>query len=73
MLVKGDFAALTAQNERASAGKRPSIRKLVNLMCKSCVYDPSDPGTWRAQVQACTCDLCPLHAIRPTATVAPQQ
>ena len=47
---------------------RSPLRKLVNLMCKECIYDKDEPGGWRQQAQACTCSNCPLHKARPRAT-----
>lgn len=44
---------------------RPSLRKLIELKCRDCIYDPMDVGTWREQVAACTSANCPLHAQRP--------
>lgn len=38
----------------------------INAMCKQCVYDPLERGTWRAQVAACHGERsCPLYAFRP--------
>jgi hypothetical protein len=46
--------------------KRYSMRKLVNLKCKECIYDPKGGyGTWRQQTEACTSRKCPLWPIRP--------
>lgn len=42
-----------------------SLRKAVNEKCKSCIYDKYAGGTWRAQVEACTCTICPLYPVRP--------
>jgi hypothetical protein len=42
-----------------------SLRKRVNLMCRSCIYDERAPGNWRQQVTACKCDYCALWAVRP--------
>lgn len=43
-----------------------SRAKAINEKCKDCIYDPlSGNGTWRQQVEACTCDLCPLYPYRP--------
>jgi hypothetical protein len=43
-----------------------SLRKRIDLMCKSCIYDPDGGGgTWRQQVQACTSHNCPLFDVRP--------
>lgn len=48
------------------AQKRPSMRKAINNKCKECVYDPvGGAGTWRQQVEACSCSSCPLFEIRP--------
>jgi hypothetical protein len=44
---------------------RSSLRAAVNLKCRECAYDPKAPGTWRAQVEACTCFSCPIWAVRP--------
>ena len=46
--------------------KRPSMRKAINDMCKSCIYDPiGGKGTWRQQIEACTSKECPLWPLRP--------
>ena len=37
----------------------------IRLMCRSCIYAPCAPGTWRQQVEACTSPECPLYAFRP--------
>lgn len=53
-----------------------SLRKAVNAKCKDCIYDRLAGGTWRAQVEACTCDTCPLYPVRPRqkqAKTAPNQ
>ena len=42
-----------------------SLRKRINLMCRSCIYDELAPGNWRQQVAACKCDSCPLWDVRP--------
>ncbi len=42
-----------------------SLRKRIDLMCRSCIYDELAPGNWRQQVMACECDYCPLWAVRP--------
>ena len=39
--------------------------KAIDLKCKDCIYDPLDSGTWRAQVEACTCTERPLFVFRP--------
>lgn len=45
-----------------------SMRKAINDMCKDCIYDEYEPGTWRAQVEACPCTECPLYQYRPKTT-----
>ncbi len=42
-----------------------SLRKRIDLMCRSCIYDELAPGNWRQQTMACQCDYCPLWAVRP--------
>jgi len=43
-----------------------SLRKAINNMCKTCIYDGnSGGGTWRQQVEACTAPNCPLFPYRP--------
>ena len=42
-----------------------SLRKSVNEMCKQCIYDKLDTGTWREQVEKCGCEACPLYEVRP--------
>lgn len=43
-----------------------SLRKVVDAMCKWCIYDPkSGLGTWRQQTEGCTSTDCPLHEKRP--------
>lgn len=45
---------------------RPSKAKAINAKCRECIYDPaSGIGTWRQQVEACTCKSCPLYPVRP--------
>jgi len=49
-----------------------SLRKAVNEKCKECCYDEkSGLGTWKQQVNACTCTLCPLFKVRPR--IAPKR
>jgi len=45
--------------------KRPSLRKAINDKCKECIYDERGSGTWRQQVDECTCRICPLWPVRP--------
>ena len=42
-----------------------SLRKAINDMCKQCIYDKRDNGTWRQQVERCTSPSCALYDYRP--------
>ncbi len=44
---------------------KKSYKKAVEEKCKDCIYDPNAPGAWRQQVDACTCEECPLYPVRP--------
>ena len=39
--------------------------KAIYNMCKECIYDPYQLGTWKQQVTACTSPKCPLFPYRP--------
>ena len=45
------------------------LRSSINAKCKQCIYDPSNGGTWRQQVDACTVVSCPLFDVRPQSYV----
>ena len=46
-----------------------SLRREINEMCKSCLFDPTGgTGTWRQQTAACTSKSCPLYNVRPRPT-----
>ncbi len=59
-----DFSANNIKIIRPGS-KKISLRKHINQMCKSCIYDPRAFGTWREQVKRCTSYNCPLFNIRP--------
>ncbi len=42
-----------------------SRSRAINQKCKECIYDPSDDGTWRQQVEACEIRECSLYPYRP--------
>jgi hypothetical protein len=42
-----------------------SLRRAINDMCRSCIYDPHGNGTFLQQIEACTAVACPLHRVRP--------
>ena len=50
-----------------------SLRRAINNMCKQCIYDKADKGTWRQQVQNCTSPSCALYDYRPKSTIKTEQ
>lgn len=44
---------------------KPSAKKCIAEMCKDCIYDTEEVGSWRAQVEACEVTTCPLYPVRP--------
>lgn len=42
-----------------------SLRKAINLKCKDCIYDPTEPGSWVQQVEGCEIRSCSLWPVRP--------
>lgn len=42
-----------------------SLKKCIELKCKQCTYDSTQPGSWRSQVEQCTVRSCPLWEVRP--------
>ena len=48
--------------------KATSLRGCINLHCRDCIYDKTNGGTWRQQVQACTVNECALYQVRPVTT-----
>lgn len=53
---------------RKHAGKAGKTGKIA-AKCIECVYDPTAAGTWRKQVENCSCIGCPLYSIRPKPVV----
>ncbi len=47
-----------------------SLRKRIDEMCRTCVYDPAERGTWRQQVTLCACTACSLYPVRPVSADA---
>ncbi|HBA67246.1 MAG TPA: hypothetical protein DCZ48_13915 [Methylococcaceae bacterium] len=45
--------------------RRKSPRQAIAAHCRSCVYDPAMPGTWKMQTEACTVKTCELYEFRP--------
>ena len=42
-----------------------SLRKAINDKCRDCSADSESPGTWKEQIQVCSCTACPLWPVRP--------
>lgn len=49
-----------------------SLKSAINAMCKTCIYDKAEAGTWREQVENCQVTSCALWEVRPktAATIA---
>jgi len=45
--------------------------KAINDMCKWCIHDPKENGTWIQQVSVCPSTECPLYVHRPIASSLP--
>ena len=52
--------------EQIAAGT--SLRKCIDLHCRSCIFDSEAPGRWRQQVDACGIIHCALYAVRAKST-----
>lgn len=50
-----------------------SRKTAIDQFCKSCIYDKSQPGTWRQQVEACGAKTCPLYVYRPVSQPHPEK
>lgn len=49
----------------SQTSKRPSLRRAINTHCKACIYDRTNGGPWRKQVENCTVTECELYPVRP--------
>jgi len=54
----------TSEREKAKRNKK-SRKKAVELMCRDCIYDDAEAGTWRKQAEECPARGCPLWNFRP--------
>ena len=43
---------------------KPGLRGKIDAHCISCVYERSNGGTWRQQVEQCCVPSCPLYSVR---------
>jgi hypothetical protein len=44
---------------------KPGLRGKINAKCCECLYDSTQPGPWRKQVENCSSRACPLFGVRP--------
>lgn len=42
-----------------------SAKACIEAHCKWCIYDDTEPGSWRQQVEDCTAIDCALYPVRP--------
>jgi hypothetical protein len=48
--------------------QKDTPKNCIAAKCVDCIYDELAEGTWRQQVEACTCaDSCQLYQHRPLA------
>jgi len=52
------------QNLIHKHASKPGLRGKIDAKCIECIYDPIGAGTWRMQVENCTCPSCPLYLVR---------
>lgn len=45
-----------------------SAKKCIAEKCKDCIYDSTEPGSWRYQIEQCTSTSCALFELRPMTT-----
>lgn len=45
--------------------KKAGLRAKIDAKCFECIYDPTQEGTWRKQVEKCASRVCPLFTVRP--------
>lgn len=46
---------------------RKGFKTRVIAKCIECIYDPTQQGTWRRQVEKCSAPSCALYDVRPIA------
>ena len=70
--MNDDELAPTLPTDLAPPQGRPgplrSLRRAIDAKCRDCIYDPSNGGTCREQVGACTSVSCPLWPVRTLPT-----
>jgi len=53
-----------ANNTIHKLASKPGLRGKIDAKCYECIYDHYDEGSWRKQVEKCTCMTCPLFSVR---------
>lgn len=51
--------------EEKLAQKPTSLRLVIDVKCKDCIYDDKSKGNWKAQVGQCVDQSCSLWLVRP--------
>ena len=44
---------------------KAGLRGKIDAKCIECVFDNTQAGSWRKQVENCTSLACPLYPVRP--------
>ena len=52
----------------ADSAKPRGRKAAIDAMCRACLYDPHQNGTWRQQIEGCSSPTCPLYPYRPRPT-----
>lgn len=64
---------MLTDGERLKAQRNTtSLRQAINWLCRDCIFDDTEPTTWRQQVEACPARDCPLWNFRPTSRKQPE-
>ncbi|GAA6183768.1 hypothetical protein NBRC116595_10160 [Aliiglaciecola sp. NS0011-25] len=66
--LKTQIAVKTITPMQRAKSNPKSLRLAINAQCYDCIYDKSESGTWRQQVEACPSKNCPLYLNRPTSS-----
>ena len=60
----GDYKQELLNRQSSKVG----LRGKINANCIDCVYDSTQQGSWRKQVENCCGYSCQLYAVRPIST-----
>lgn len=62
----GEIERPTPRTPIERANDNPNSKAMaIEAKCYDCIYDPLSEGRWRDQVDACSCEDCPLWNVRP--------